>query len=113
MSIITNVLQACVAKAKKMPKTGSETKAEIEAFEAKLEATATERREEQQAARQDGAEASEEEEVQDMDAGRACIAISSNGMVAFQQHTARCLRCTCRIDLFRDGVCVPMEDCEW
>lgn len=57
-----------------MPKTGSETKAEIEAFEVKLEATATERREEQQAARQEGAQASEDEDAQDMNAGRACSA---------------------------------------
>ena len=60
-----------------MPKIGSETKAEIEAFEAKLEATAAEKHEEQAAsqaaARNTNAEAIEAEEVQDMETGRTCI----------------------------------------
>lgn len=60
-----------------MPKIGSETKAEIEAFEAKLEATAAEKQEEQAAsqaaARNANAEASEAEDMQDMETGRTCI----------------------------------------
>jgi len=39
--------QGCTAKAKKLPKLSPETKADIEAFEDKLEAAAAERREEQ------------------------------------------------------------------
>ena len=41
------VAQGCTAKAKKLPKLSPETKADIEAFEGKLEAAAAERREEQ------------------------------------------------------------------
>lgn len=40
-------MQGCLAKAKKLPKLGSETKSDIEAFEAKLEAAAAEKQEEQ------------------------------------------------------------------
>ncbi len=39
--------QGCTAKAKKLPKLSPESKADIEAFESKLEAAAAERREEQ------------------------------------------------------------------
>lgn len=60
-----------------MPKIGSETKAEIEAFETKLEATAADKQEEQAAsqaaARNANAEASEAEGMQDMEIGRTCI----------------------------------------
>ena len=41
------MLQGCIAKAKKLPKLSSETKADIEAFEGKLAATAAEKQEEQ------------------------------------------------------------------
>lgn len=43
--------QGCTAKAKKLPKLSPETKADIEAFEGKLEAAAAERREEQATAK--------------------------------------------------------------
>jgi len=45
------VVQGCTAKAKKLPKLSPETKADIEAFEGKLEAAAAERREEQATAK--------------------------------------------------------------
>lgn len=45
------VAQGCTAKAKKLPKLSPETKADIEAFEGKLEAAAAERREEQATAK--------------------------------------------------------------
>ena len=40
------MLQGCISKAKKLPKLSPETKADIEAFEAKLAATAVEKQEE-------------------------------------------------------------------
>lgn len=43
--------QGCLVKAKKLPKLSPETKADIEAFEAKLEAAAVERHEEQATAK--------------------------------------------------------------
>ncbi len=45
------VVQGCTAKAKKLPKLSAETKADIEAFEGKLEAAAAERHEEQATAK--------------------------------------------------------------
>ena len=46
-----SMAQGCTAKAKKLPKRSPETKADIEAFEDKLEAAAAERREEQTTAK--------------------------------------------------------------
>lgn len=43
--------QGCLVKAKKLPKLSPETRADIEAFEAKLEAAAVERQEEQATAK--------------------------------------------------------------
>ena len=40
------MLQGCIAKAKRLPKLSPETKADIEAFEGKLEAAAAEKQEE-------------------------------------------------------------------
>lgn len=66
-----------MTKAKKVPKISSETKAEMEAFEAKLEATAAEKREEQ-ATVQAAAGASEEDAQQcDMDSGMICTTLNT------------------------------------
>ena len=46
-----SMAQGCTAKAKKLPKLSPETKADIEAFEDKLEAAAAERRKEQATAK--------------------------------------------------------------
>lgn len=84
---LAKVLQACVSKAKKVPKLSSETKAEIEAFEAKLDATAAEKREEQAVGQAAAVEVEDVNEPQDMQTG---VWHQPNPLQLWLQHCVKC-----------------------
>lgn len=74
------VAQGCTAKAKKLPKLSPETKADIEAFEGKLEAAAAERREEQATAKAALQHACASEDM--VTHTGECTACVGNGLIA-------------------------------
>ena len=76
VGLTLRMLQGCIAKVKKLPKLSPEAKADIEAFEGKLAATALERREQQATAEAALKQAAGSEEMNISDGKELTVPVS-------------------------------------